>query len=230
MKVIHPQIELDEACNEVVGLEILCQHNSGILHSFCFAFPIILDLEESNDDIVTATCQRSMMIDTDDGKMTAMCAGVGTCSATYSCPRCVRRSSSRSCVKKWLEELRHLFPEDMTFEDCPLREGEVYGYDHACQKKGVDRLGPNDDCPLRPSVTQMILILMLQKVCFMNRLKILTLIYFVAMPCTFTKEYLHTSVFDLVEIVGVEWIPLTFETIILTTDTFIVLMKRQQIS
>ena len=143
VKVIHPQTELDEACDEVIGLEILSRYNSGILYSFRFASPIILDPQESNNDIITATCQRSIMIDTDDGKMSAMCAGLGTCSSTFSCPRCVRRTSSRSCAK-WLEEWRHLFPEDMTFEDCPLREGEVYGYD-ACRKKAVDRLGPNDD-------------------------------------------------------------------------------------
>jgi hypothetical protein len=95
-------------------------------YSFKFADPISLGQEETTsldeqEKEIAANWKPMICFPSHDGKMITHVNGLGNCSVTYPCPRCIRRKDCRS-LPAWGNEFPELV-EGLVCEDFPVRKG-----------------------------------------------------------------------------------------------------------
>jgi hypothetical protein len=78
---------------------------------------------DCGEQSIDPSCDRVLCFPTEDGKMYSTVYGFGSCSATYACPRCLRRHDSKA-FPAWVQDFSDLLDSDMIVEDFELRKGE----------------------------------------------------------------------------------------------------------
>ena len=112
--------ETNNACEKsIVGIELYTSSDHH-LYSFVFASP----MKHFDASIYDARiiCQRSMLLNADDGKMLTSLTGLGTASATYPCPRCIQRIDCRD-LPSWCERYREILGPTFICKDAKPRTG-----------------------------------------------------------------------------------------------------------
>jgi hypothetical protein len=89
------------------------------LYSFRFSAPLSVECA------IESHCKRSILINSDDGKMTTMLCGLGTAGASYPCPRCTWKFNENKLPMWAFLEYAELGVTEEMCEDFPLREGEL---------------------------------------------------------------------------------------------------------
>jgi hypothetical protein len=101
---------------------------------------------------IKSHCKRSILINSDDGKMTTMPCGLGTAGSSFPCPRCTWQLSQNKMPMWAFKEFAHLgVTEDMCI-DFPLREGELsydnsYGHVKAALGENKEYTATEDSIP-----------------------------------------------------------------------------------
>ena len=128
----------EESEESYVGCELFCSGQR--IYSFKFHPPV--DRFPKDEIEVKARCQCVISIPAQDGKMSTMVFGLGTCGVTYPCLRCIRHHAE-TCFPEWMREK---YPDIVGASSCqckdfPLREG-TNSYEE-CFKRFKNVMGEN---------------------------------------------------------------------------------------
>ena len=116
------QVSADDGGDTYIGCELYWKDglDSKRIYAFMFAAPVPCNFDKNK---VTANCKKAMSINSDDGKLQMAVCGIGTCSNTYNCERCLRRKNDNR-YPQWVRDTFPNLVEQSECADYPLRAGK----------------------------------------------------------------------------------------------------------